>query len=675
MAESQSHSDQAPVPGSLVGSVFVGRQREMDELKAALEDALSGRGRLVMLVGEPGIGKTRTAQELASHAETLGFQVLWGRCYEEQGSPPYWPWVQPLRAYVQQRDPQQLRSEMGPGAADIAEIISEVREKLPDLKPPPAVEPDQARFRLFDSIATFLKNAAQNQPMMLVLEDLHWADRPSLLLLEFLAHELSGARLLVIGTYRDVEVSRHHPLSQSLGSLIREPVFRRVQLEGLTRQEVGRFVEVATGVRPTPGLVEVLHSRTEGNPLFVSEVARLLRQEGLEGEQSQNLPIPEGVRDAIGRRLNFLSEQCNQALTVASVIGREFDFRLLGRLVQGTAEDQLLGAIDEALAVHVIEEVPRSVGRYQFTHSLVQETLTQELSTARRARLHARIGETLEEMYSNSIEAHAAEIAHHFAEAESVLGYEKLVHYSLLAGERALAAYAYEEALAHFQRGLSSKEGQAPSTAAHGELVEPSGQAMDADTAALLFGVGRAQAAMLQTQAAESSLTRAFDYYVESRDVPMAMEVAQYPVDDVNSGVPQLAFRALALVPPDSHEAGRLLSHYGFHLGLKRGDYEAAEEALGRALDIARREGDAALEMWTVTRAAHVDVNHLRVGGCMEKMGRALELNRHYDDPIVMLFNNLVRHYNMRAYPTREVLHVKGPSDRDPDGGDGDPSR
>ena len=187
-----------------------------------------------MLVGEPGIGKTRTAQELASHAATLGVQVLWGRCYEGEGAPPYWPWVQPLRSYIQSKDPEQLRSEMGPGAASIAGIISEVREKLPDLEPPPALEPEQARFRLFDSITSFLKNAARSQPLMLVLDDLQWADRSSLLLLEFIGPELGGTGLLLVGAYRDVEVSRRHPLSQTLGALVREQLFHRVQLDGLT---------------------------------------------------------------------------------------------------------------------------------------------------------------------------------------------------------------------------------------------------------------------------------------------------------------------------------------------------------------------------------------------------------------------------------------------------------
>ncbi len=243
-------------------SDFVGRHREMADLKAALEDAISGHGRLVMLAGEPGIGKTRTAQELAGYAESLGVQVHWGRCYEQEGTPPYWPWLQSLRSYIRQAEPQQLQAQMGRGAADIAEILPELREKLPNLESSPALEPDQARFWLLDSISTFLKNVSQSQPMMLVLDDLHWADRASLLFLEFLARELHNSPLLVLGTYRDVEVSRRHPLSGTLGSLMREQSFLRLQLVGLTPPEIELLLLKSVEGTPGPEIVAALHQRT-----------------------------------------------------------------------------------------------------------------------------------------------------------------------------------------------------------------------------------------------------------------------------------------------------------------------------------------------------------------------------------------------------------------------------
>ncbi len=340
---------------------------------------MSGRGRLVTLVGEPGIGKTRTAQELATYAGLRSAQVLWGRCYEAQGVPPFWPWVQAIRSYVLEREPEELHSEMGVGAADIAEIVSDVRERLPGLHAPPALEPDQARFRLFDSIATFLKRAGGRQPLVLMLEDLHWADRPSLLLLEFIAKELAGARLLVIGTYRNVDLNRQHPLSETLGELTRERLFQRVLLlRGLSQQEVERFIEVTSGISPPKGLVEAVYRQTEGNPLFVTEVVRLLVQEGafkavrgdsVEGRGSTGSPrgaisdtwtvsIPEGVREVIGRRLNRLSERCNQTLTIASVIGREFNLEQLKPLIEDMTEDRLLEVLEEGLGSRVIEELP-----------------------------------------------------------------------------------------------------------------------------------------------------------------------------------------------------------------------------------------------------------------------------------------------------------------------------
>ena len=210
----------------LAGGVFVGRERELAQLRGALDEALSGHGRLLLLVGEPGIGKTRTAEELSTYARLRGARVLWGGCYEGEGAPAYWPWIQAIRAYVHERDPDALRAEMGSGAADVAQIVSELRERLPGLPAPPPLEPQQARFRLFEGITAFLTNAARGRPLVLVLDNLHWADEPSLLLLQFLARELRTARLLVVGTYRDVELGRQHPLARALGELAARAAWR-----------------------------------------------------------------------------------------------------------------------------------------------------------------------------------------------------------------------------------------------------------------------------------------------------------------------------------------------------------------------------------------------------------------------------------------------------------------
>ena len=346
---------------------------------------------------------------------------------------------------MREAEHERLKSEMGTGAADIAEVVSDVRERIPDLQPSPQVEdPEQARFRLFDSITAFLKTASQRQPLTIVLDNLHWADKPSLLLLEFLAQEFADSRLLVIGTYRDVDLSRQHPLAETLGELNRERLFQRVVLRGLAEDDVDRFIEIASGISPPRGLVRAIHSQTEGNPLFVTETVRLLVQEGelfKEGEGEHNsweVRIPEGVREVIGRRLNRLSARCNETLTIASVVGREFGLDQLRLLVTDATDERLLETLDEALSSRVIEELPQTVGRYEFTHALIRQTLYDELTTTRRVRLHARIIEVLEGLYEEDVGQYAVELAYHAAEAETVSGPEKIIVYSALAGQRAL---------------------------------------------------------------------------------------------------------------------------------------------------------------------------------------------------------------------------------------------
>lgn len=287
-----------------MSAILVGRERELNGLKAALADALSQHGRVVMLAGEPGIGKTRLSQELAAQAESQGAQVFWGGCYEWQGAPPYWPWIQIIRSYIQGHEGEQLRQKIGVGASDIAEIVSELRDLIPDLGMLPALEPEQARFRLFDSIASLLKRASQEQPLALVFDDLQWADRPSLLLLEFLAQNLQDVRLLLLGNYREMGLTRQHPLSNALGELARHPYFLRVPLSGIDREAVRTFIRDSLNIIPPEDMVTTLHARTQGNPLFLTEMLRLISQErnlnvasSPSWKRDWRAEVPEGVRE------------------------------------------------------------------------------------------------------------------------------------------------------------------------------------------------------------------------------------------------------------------------------------------------------------------------------------------------------------------------------------------
>jgi tetratricopeptide (TPR) repeat protein len=629
MAEDSRLIGQSPVNSSPDVGAFVGRQREMEELTSALEGTLSGQGQLAMLAGEPGIGKTRTATELANRARSQGANVMWGWCYEGEGAPPYWPWIQSNRSYVREATPDRLEAEMGNGAADIAALLPEVHEKLPVLPPLPPLDPGEARFRLFDSLTTFFKNASASSPLLIVLEDLHWSDRSSLMLWEFISKEISTSKVMLLGTYRDIEVGRRHPLSQTLGTLIREPNFRRVALGGLSQQDAGRFVELSGGVTLTASNLELIHNRTEGNPLFLNELARLLGEEGMEATDSWATSLPEGVKDAIGRRLDRLSERCNDTLTIASVIGREFILGQLKLLSDQLSEDALLEVLEEALASQVIEEIPQIAGHYQFTHGLIQETLAEELSTTRRVRLHARIAAMLEEVYGDDTESHAAELAYHFSEAETMLGTAKSVVYTLQAGEKALASSAYEDALTHFEKGLAARD------------IDLSGQypAADDESADLLFGLARAQSATLegnQLGRAFTNLSRAFEFYAGAGNIAQAVAAAEFPIASpayVMPGVAELMARALKMVPEDSLEAGRLLSRYGGILGVAEGDYEGAQEALNRAIVIAKREGDLPLELQTLHYAADVSGRHLHFQESIDYSLRSIELATGDENP------------------------------------------
>jgi DNA-binding winged helix-turn-helix (wHTH) protein/tetratricopeptide (TPR) repeat protein len=446
-----SESQAEPAPGR----PFVGREAAMKRMRDSLEEAAAGRGRLLLLVGEPGIGKTRTAEELAREARAKGARVLTGRCYEGEGAPAFWPWVQVLRESLRDRNAEAVAEALGAGAVDVAELLPELRELLPDLEPASGGTPESARFRLFESVVAFLARESRGTPAVVVLDDLHWADKPSLLLLQFLAHELASTRLLVLGSYRDVEVGRRHPLAKALADLARGPHCERVLLRGLSREDVEQFLRGA-GHDPSPLVVDAIYEMTEGNPFFLGEVVQLWASEGIDEKLAggaSRIALPQGIRDAIGRRLDALSEECNRILTVASVLGREFRLRVLERVVALPAE-RLLELLDEAVAVRIAESTPKSVGTYRFSHLLIRETLYDEVTTPQRVRLHRRAAEVLEEIYETDRDAHVAELAHHLYEAAPGGDVAKAVAVSLKAGEQAMRVLAYEDAAAHYKRAL-----------------------------------------------------------------------------------------------------------------------------------------------------------------------------------------------------------------------------
>lgn len=438
---------------------LIGRDDELAELLAGLNDAVAGRGRVVLVSGEPGIGKSRLAEELASRADAQGVRVISGRCWEEGGAPAYWPWVQSLRSYVRDVDAGALRAELGAGAAEVAQIVPEIRAVFPDLPSLPALDPEGARFRLFDSTTSFLIQAAAARPLVVTLEDLHAADTPSVLLLRFAAAQLGRARILIVGTYRAEDLEPDHALAKGLAELTREPVVRFLPLGGLTRTDVARLIRVTAGLDPPDRLVTALHEETEGNPLFVGEVVRLLAAEGRLDDAARSAAwkpqIPRGLRDVIGRRLGRLSEECTRILVLASVLGREVRLDALAVAAE-VSEDDLLDVLDEAVAGGIVAEVPGSLGRVRFTHTLIRDVLYNDLTPARRIRLHRRMGEILEAVFGSDSESHLAELAHHFYDALPGGDVGKAVDYARRAADNATGLFAFEEAVRLYGMALDA---------------------------------------------------------------------------------------------------------------------------------------------------------------------------------------------------------------------------
>ncbi len=562
---------------------FVGRDRELAEATEALEDALGGRGRLVLLVGEPGIGKSRLADELMGKARARGATVVIGRCWEAGGAPAYWPWVQALRAYVRDCQPEALRSQLGAGAGDLAQLLPELRDLFPDIQEPAAPESDGARFRLFDAVTGFIRSAAEASPLVLVLDDLHAADEPSLLLLRYLARQVADARLLVVCALRDVDPTLSEPLTLTLAELAREAHTGRIGLSGLEEDDVGEYIELVTGTEPAAGLARAIRAETEGNPLFVAEVVQLLDAEGRIGEADAHLRIPPGVQAVIGQRVGRLSESCREMLVAASVLGREFGVDALAQL-SDVPRDELLGVLHEAIAERVVGEVPGSTARLRFGHALIRDTLYDDLPLAQRLRLHRDAARALEAVYAEDLEPHLAELAHHYFAAAPAGVDEKALEYAQRAGDRAVSQLAYEEAVRLYEMALT--------------LV-----GADATRCDLLLALGDAQARAGETPASKRTFLQAADL-AEKLELPERLAGAAlgyggriiWEVSRDDPHAVRLLERALAATADeDSILRVRLLARLagGPYRDIQF-DRERGMALSAGALEMARRIGDPA---------------------------------------------------------------------------------
>jgi class 3 adenylate cyclase/tetratricopeptide (TPR) repeat protein len=450
------------------GFPFAGRNEVYDTVLAAWKETVEGARRAVLVSGEPGIGKTRLVCELVRYAHQHGTTILWGRCDEEL-SVPFEPFAEALRYYVACVPADRVKAELGNLGGELTRILPDLAARVPGLAAPVQTDPETERHRLFEAASDFLAAMSRADPVILVLDDIHWADKPSLLMLRHILRSGSPMRLFVLATYRDTDLDRTHPLSDVLADLRRQAGVDRVDLGGLGPAEVASFMEAAAGHdldERGVELAQAVFAETQGNPFFVSEVLRHLVESGAivqrDGRWTSDMTleevgIPEGIREVLGRRLSRLSENANKALAIGAVIGATFDLATI-EAAGGPIGDELFDALDEAAVASVVREVPGTVGRYTFSHALVRSALYEELTTNRRVRMHWRIGEALEARYERHIDEHLDELAYQFTEGALAGDPQKAVDYCSRAAEHAEAELAFEAAAQHFERAVATLE-------------------------------------------------------------------------------------------------------------------------------------------------------------------------------------------------------------------------
>ena len=454
----------ADFQGQLRQMPFTGRGAEFARLQSRLADAATGRGGLVMVMGEAGIGKTRLAEELSGDARRQGWSVLWGRCFEGPWTPPYAPFAEAIDMLVATADADELRADLGAGGPALAQLVTALRRRIPDLPDPVPVEPDEERFRLLDTAVQLLVAGSARKPILLCLDDLHWSDGGTVALLTHLARFAPQHRLLVLGTYRDAELARTHPLAEVLPTLGRQPDFDRIHLQGLPAEVVEELLR-AMAAQELPKLVTVtVAAETDGNPFFIREVLRHLLEEGTvyrdpdgcwTSDPSLGEPgIPDSVREVVHRRLSRLSDDAKRLLAAACAFDQPFRFDVVAE-VCALAEDAALDALEEAITAQLLEDRP--AGEFcAFTHALIRHALYADASSPRRARLHRRVAEVLAARLGavHPTPAAAGEIAHHYQRSAELPGAERGGSFALEAAAHAEATGAHEEAARFLRAAL-----------------------------------------------------------------------------------------------------------------------------------------------------------------------------------------------------------------------------
>lgn len=637
---------------------FVGREAERQLLARAWKEAAAGERRVVLVDGDAGIGKTRLMGEVAQAVHDEGAAVLYGRCDEDLGI-PYQPVAEALQTYAAACPPDELRAQLGSLGGELVTLVPWLPERVPGLPEPMRGEPETERYRLLEAVRGFVAGISETAPVLLVLDDLHWAPKPTIAMLRHLARPRE-IRLLVAGTYRATDLSRTHPLTEALADLRREHGVERVALSGLEEAEVAAFVEATAGHaldEEDLAFARTVWAETEGNPFFVGEVLRHLAETGAVvrragrwrvSQSLAELGIPEGVREVIGRRLSRLPESTSGLLAVAAVIGRDFDVDLLATAAE-LGQEEVLDALAQAEAARLVGPVAGRVDRYSFVHALVRSTLSEDLPTSRRVRLHRRIGLALEAR--PDADARLPELARHFGEAAGLGEVDRAVRYARRAGETARGGLAFEEAAIQYERALAALEAsREPDTGLGCDLRIALGEALHRS------GDPRYREVLMEAAAAARALAdthRLGEIALALNPMGFSSEAGKADQDVVT-----LVEQALAgLGDTDTALRARLLAVLAVEL-VWTPDFERRLALVEEAAAVAHRLGDRTT-LARVLASAHLavkDPDH--VAERLSWTGELVALGAELGEPETAFSGHLLRHDDLLGLGDLQTAHA-----------------
>ena len=603
---------------------FVGRERELNVLTEALEHVTSGSGTFLLLTGEPGVGKTRLAEEFARYAKTRGFRVYRGRCSGTEATPPYTPFVEILRDYIRERSEEMLQDDLGDYSEEIARLVPELARRIPIRGPGVPLPPEQERYRVLEAVRRLFEQVARRRPLLLVLEDAHWADAASGLLLRHLAPSLAATPIMVLCTSAKEKLEPADALSAPLAEFGRLQLYRHITLAGLGAPEIRQLLDAMGSGEVHPGFVEAIYEETEGNPFFLTELIRHLDSEGKllddNGEwrrdfSPQDWDIPESVRVVIQRRLDSLTDETRRVLTVAAVAGRDFTYDLIESLDEVPSES-LLDGLDEGVRLGMIEEAEGAVARFRFSHQMTRQTLYDQLSGLRRQRHHLRIGEALERMAT----AEPEEIAYHFRQAGAMANPGKKQRYLVLAGDKAGRMAAWEAAAEYYDEALQ---------------LTPADQ--EHERAGLLRRLGEAESGRGNWEKAVANLSEAMELYERLRDAETVGWIAYslrrlYGARGQFAEASEVVQRGLgALGEADTEARSRLLAQAGF-IRSAFGETEEAERLLTQSMETAERlDKPAAKGFAAFIRGMHC-LNYTRLSEAADWLNKGTQWSLAGDD-------------------------------------------